>query len=50
MKAVIWADTIQMAIMICGLLGVVIQGLIVIGGPTEVWRIASEGGRLNVFR
>ena len=47
MKAVLWADTIQMSIMVAGQLAVVIQGSIKVGGFSKVWQIAEEGGRIN---
>lgn len=47
MKAVLWADTVQMLIMVAGQLAVVIQGSIKMGGMGNIMRIAEEGGRLN---
>ncbi|XP_051888968.1 sodium-coupled monocarboxylate transporter 1-like [Pristis pectinata] len=46
-KAVVWTDVFQICIMAAGLLAVLIQGLIRIGGIEKVWKIAEEGGRLN---
>ena len=46
MKAVVWTDTIQMAIVYAGMLTLLIQGLIVIGGMGEAWDLASKGGRI----
>ena len=50
MKAVLWADTAQLLVMISGLLAVAIRGCMEVGGLTEVWRIAEEGGRINFNR
>ena len=49
MKAVIWADTIQMGIMVAGMTAVVIQGSLRVGGITNVFRIAARGGRINIL-
>ncbi|XP_055509707.1 sodium-coupled monocarboxylate transporter 1-like isoform X1 [Leucoraja erinacea] len=48
-KAVVWTDVFQICIMVAGLLAVLIQGLIYVGGIEKVWRIAERGGRLNFF-
>ena len=42
MKAVIWADTIQMGIMVAGRTAVVIQGSLRVGGITNVFRKEAE--------
>ncbi|ELT90273.1 hypothetical protein CAPTEDRAFT_177302 [Capitella teleta] len=47
MKAVLWADTAQMVIMLGGILAVIIQGTISVGGMGKVWQIAEDGGRIN---
>ncbi|XP_064640524.1 sodium-coupled monocarboxylate transporter 1-like isoform X2 [Lineus longissimus] len=47
MKAVMWTDVFQMLIVYAGLLAVVIQGVIMIGGFGEVWDRALEGGRIK---
>ena len=47
MKAVIWTDTIQMAVMLAGQIAIVVQGSLRMGGISEVFRVAQEGGRLN---
>ncbi|KAK2185126.1 hypothetical protein NP493_246g03057 [Ridgeia piscesae] len=49
MKAVLWVDTVQSLIMVAGLLSVMIGGIWKVGGIREVWRIADEGGRINVW-
>ncbi|XP_071115367.1 sodium-coupled monocarboxylate transporter 2-like [Haliotis cracherodii] len=47
MKAVLWTDSFQAVIILVGLLSVVIQGSIVIGGFGRAWEIASEHSRIN---
>ncbi|XP_048236774.1 sodium-coupled monocarboxylate transporter 1-like [Haliotis rufescens] len=49
MKAVVWTDMFQSVVMFAGLLAIVIQGSIVVGGMGEVWRINEEWGRINFF-
>jgi len=49
MKAVIWTDVFQAGVMVTGLIVVIIVGVIQLDGFGEVFRIASEGGRLKVF-
>ena len=48
MRAVIWADTFQLFIMVAGMTAVVIQGSLRVGGITNVFRIAAQGGRMNI--
>ncbi len=47
MKGVLWADTLQAAIMLAGLLATVVCGCAHLGGIEEVWRRAREHGRLQ---
>ena len=47
MKAVVWADTIQMGILTIGYLAMLIGGLIHIGGFGVMWEKAQAAGRLN---
>ncbi|ELT89215.1 hypothetical protein CAPTEDRAFT_91387 [Capitella teleta] len=49
MKAVIWTDVFQTVIMLSGMLAIIIQGCIEVGGFEKVWKIASDGGRINFF-
>lgn len=49
MKAVLWTDTIQLLIIIAGVLTVLIAGVIREGGPAEVYRINDLSGRMDVF-
>ncbi len=50
MKAVLWADTLQMAIMMAGQIAIVVQGCIQVGGVYKVWEIAEKGGRINFIK
>ncbi|CAF3390306.1 unnamed protein product [Rotaria socialis] len=47
MRAVIWADVLQAIVMAIGLLAVIIQGLISLGGFKQTFSIASRGGRIE---
>ena len=49
MKAVIWTDVFQAAVMVTGLIVVMIIGVVELDGFGEVFRRAKEGERLNVF-
>ena len=48
-KAVIWTDVFQMIMMFTGLIAVISRGIQDIGGLNELWKINSQGGRLNFF-
>ena len=47
MKAVLWTDTVQAAIMFMGILAVIIQGFITVGWD-KVWKDANDSGRLDM--
>ena len=49
MKAVVWTDTLQVAIMLAWQLLLVFMGMYheSVGGPTEVFQRAREGNRLE---
>ncbi|KAL5020353.1 hypothetical protein ScPMuIL_003245 [Solemya velum] len=49
MKAVVWTDVFQSLVMISGLLAIVIQGAIKVGGLGEVWRINDDWGRIHFW-
>ncbi|XP_078329162.1 sodium-coupled monocarboxylate transporter 1-like [Crassostrea virginica] len=49
MKAVVWTDVFQALIMVAGLLAIVIQGTISVGGIEKVWRINDEWQRIEFF-
>ena len=46
MKAVLWADTVQMVIVYAGLIALIAVGANLLGGMGEVWRIADSHGRI----
>ncbi|KAG5318278.1 SC5A8 protein, partial [Pseudoatta argentina] len=46
LKAVVWADTVQMTVTVGSLIAVLILGTIAVGGVSETWRIAEKGGRI----
>ncbi|XP_017888932.1 sodium-coupled monocarboxylate transporter 2-like [Ceratina calcarata] len=49
LKAVVWADTVQMTVTIGSLFAVFVLGTIAVGGVPETWRLAEEGGRIVFF-
>ena len=49
MKAVVWADTLQMTIVYIGMLTILIEGCGILGGFGEAWNIADKGGRVVLF-
>ncbi|XP_026465208.1 LOW QUALITY PROTEIN: sodium-coupled monocarboxylate transporter 1-like [Ctenocephalides felis] len=49
LKAVVWTDTIQTAVMFGGVLAVMFLGTIAVGGPSVVWERSSASGRLEFF-
>ncbi|KAJ8021821.1 Sodium-coupled monocarboxylate transporter 1 [Holothuria leucospilota] len=49
MKAVLWTDVFQVAVMFAGFFAVIIQGSINLGGLTNAWQIAKEGGRIDFW-
>lgn len=50
MKAVVWADTVQMTVTVGSLIAVLILGINAVGGVAETWRIAEEGGRIVFWK
>ncbi|KAJ8683303.1 hypothetical protein QAD02_019095 [Eretmocerus hayati] len=48
-KAVVWTDTIQFIFTVGGLFTVLAIGLNSVGGFSQVWKIAEEGGRLEII-
>ncbi|CAG2166172.1 unnamed protein product [Oppiella nova] len=48
-KAVIWTDVLQFILMILGVLMVIIQGALEVGGFQEMWNINQKGGRVIFF-
>ena len=47
MKAVIWADTLQMIIMILGIIVLIIIGGVEAGTASEIWDALETDKRLN---
>lgn len=47
-KAVVWTDTLQMAIMVGSLLVVFFLGVHVEGGFGNIWSKAEAGGRVHI--
>ena len=45
----LWADTFQMLIIYTGMVTIVIKGYLEVGGFDRAWRIADEGGRIQMF-
>ncbi|XP_071086138.1 sodium-coupled monocarboxylate transporter 1-like [Haliotis cracherodii] len=48
-KAVIWTDVFQTVVMLTGMFAILIKGTMEVGGPTEMWNINYQNGRLNFF-
>lgn len=49
-KAVVWTDTLQMILMIFGVLTVAIMGTREVGGVNNVWKRNEESGRIDFFK
>jgi len=47
MKAVVWVDTVQLAVMFGGILIIIVKGSMDGNGPAIVWERASLSGRLD---
>lgn len=50
MKAVVITDLFQVFVIFGAMLVVVIQGSIDLGGIGNIWKIASEGERIEFFK
>ncbi|XP_042877333.1 sodium-coupled monocarboxylate transporter 1-like [Penaeus japonicus] len=48
-KAVVYTDTFQTLVMLAGVIVVIIQGCVEVGGGAAVWEISSENGRIEFF-
>ncbi|KAG0444518.1 hypothetical protein HPB47_013708 [Ixodes persulcatus] len=46
-KAVVWTDVVQMALIFVGYIMVIISGVYHVGGITKVWEVAEKGGRIT---
>ncbi|KAK7096189.1 hypothetical protein V1264_005513 [Littorina saxatilis] len=49
MKAVVWTDVFQGTIMLIGLLAIIIEGVIRVGGFDHVWEFNKRYGRIEFF-
>ncbi|XP_063073284.1 sodium-coupled monocarboxylate transporter 1-like isoform X2 [Engraulis encrasicolus] len=49
LKAVVWTDVFQMAIMLAGFLAVIVQSVLRQGGVSAILNDAAEGGRLDLW-
>ncbi|XP_052788010.1 sodium-coupled monocarboxylate transporter 1-like [Mya arenaria] len=49
MKAVVWTDVFQSVIMVAGLLAIVIQGTLKVGGLDTVWSINEDWHRIEFW-
>nr|XP_039267207.1 sodium-coupled monocarboxylate transporter 1-like [Styela clava] len=47
LKAVIWTDVLQSILMLSGFVIVIIQGSINLGGFSNIWEAAQDGGRID---
>lgn len=50
LRAVLWTDAFQSILMFAAVFTVIISGLIKAGGFGEIFRTASEGGRLELWK
>ena len=50
LKAVLWTDVFQVSIMLAGLLAVIIEGSMRLGGLREAWSIADERDRIDFWK
>ncbi|XP_037785352.1 sodium-coupled monocarboxylate transporter 1-like [Penaeus monodon] len=48
-KAVVYTDTFQTLVMVVGVIVVIIQGCVEVGGGPAVWEINRENGRIEFF-
>ncbi|KAL4220203.1 Sodium-coupled monocarboxylate transporter 1 [Mactra antiquata] len=49
MKAVLWADTVQMVVVYAGMITIFVIGCNVLGGVENAWNIADSRGRIVIF-
>ncbi|KAK3566236.1 hypothetical protein QTP86_029684 [Hemibagrus guttatus] len=47
MKAVVWTDVFQVAVMLLGFIVIFVHGTVLAGGPAKVLEIANNGSRIN---
>lgn len=49
LKAVVWADTVQMIVTLGSLCAVFVLGIINVGGISEIWKISEDGSRIQFW-
>lgn len=49
LRAVVWTDALQVAVMVTAVITVTILGTIYIGGPSAVWQKAQDAKRIQFF-
>ncbi|ESN96363.1 hypothetical protein HELRODRAFT_189216 [Helobdella robusta] len=49
LRGVVWVDAFQAVIMLGGMLFIVVQGILLVGGFKEMWSINEAGGRIIFF-
>lgn len=49
LKAVVWTDVFQMAVVMAGVVAVIVVGCLEVGGVQEVWAIAQANNRTDFF-
>ncbi|XP_070272503.1 sodium/iodide cotransporter [Myotis yumanensis] len=49
MKAVIWTDVFQVVVMLAGFWVVLVRGMMLVGGPRQVFKLAQNHSRINLL-
>lgn len=49
LKAVVWADVLQAIVMAAGMIAIVVQGAINVGGFVNIFTINAENERMHLF-
>lgn len=49
LRAVVWTDVVQMAVVLAGTVSVVVVACVRVGGLEEVWKIAETADRTQLF-
>ncbi|XP_015417696.1 PREDICTED: sodium/iodide cotransporter, partial [Myotis davidii] len=49
MKAVIWTDVFQVVVMLAGFWVVLVRGIMLVGGPRQVFKLAQNHSRINLM-
>ncbi|KAJ1532030.1 hypothetical protein ONE63_000664 [Megalurothrips usitatus] len=49
LKAVVWTDALQLVVLVASSVVVISLGVVMIGGPAELFSRAGAGGRLDLF-